>query len=137
MYSSVLFWYGSRTFLSLKHTQAVAKRAKRRLKNELKLNKTKEINMFVIQFPFTMFYFKPLLVLVVVNLTFGSTNCSSLLTYMQLWVICTSLAIFSVSQVFKGDVSQNEEPNGRSDAWQHDQPEGMFVFEKLPGKLME
>ena len=84
MYSSVLFWYGSRTFLSLKHTQAVAKRAKRRLKNELKLNKTKEINMFVIQFPFTMFYFKPLLVLVVVNLTFGSTNCSSLSTYMQL-----------------------------------------------------
>ena len=84
MYSSVLFWYGSRTSLSLKHTQAVAKRAKRRLKNELKLNKTKEINMFVIQIPFTMFYFKPLLVLVVVNLTIGSTNCLSLLTYMQL-----------------------------------------------------
>ena len=91
----------------------------------------------MIQFPFTMFYFKPLLVLVVVNLTFGSTNCSSLLTYMQLWVICTALAIFSVSQVFKGDVSQNEEPNGRSDAWQHDQPEGKFVFEILADKLME
>ena len=31
----------------------------------------------------------------------------------------------------------NEDPNGQSAAWQHDQPEGMFVFENLADKLME
>ena len=82
--------------------------------------------MFLIQFPFTMFYFKPLLE--VVYLTFGITIAH----HFNIHAIMSNL--YSTHYIF---CFTGEDPNGQLAASPHDQPEGMFVFENLADKLMK